>query len=67
MDLTPDLKARIDALSYDELLAQWRFAKIGSPLFQGDAGRYRTQRMMDLRHEPGGEERHVEASKRIGW
>lgn len=64
MDLTPDNKKRIDAKSYEGLLAEWRNAPIGSPWFQGETGDYWSKRMKELR-EQGAD--HVGASKRIGW
>lgn len=63
-DLTPELKARIDAMSYEQLLSQWRFAPIGDPWFQGETAAYHEKRMRELR-EQGAD--HVGASKRIGW
>jgi len=67
MDLTPENKARIDALSYEELLSKWRFAPTGSPWFQGETGTYWGNRMTELRSQPGGNAKHVAASKNIGW
>ena len=65
MNLTPELKARIDAMSYEALLAQWRHAPIGTGLFQGESGEYFTKRMAELRARP--ETDHVAASKSVGW
>lgn len=65
--LTPELKARIDAMSYEQLLHKWRFAPIGDPIFQGDSGEYIGKRMQELRSQPGGDDEHVRASKSIGW
>lgn len=64
MDMTPELKAKIDAMDYDVLLAAWRNAPIGDPLFQGESGTYWGERMKQLR-EQGAD--HVGASKGIGW
>jgi len=64
MELTPNNKAYIDRLSYDELLRRWRFAPSGDPWFQGESGDYWSIRMSRLR-EQGTD--HVRASKRIGW
>ena len=67
VDLTPEVKSRIDAKTYEELLRLWRFAPSGHPMFQGESGTYFAERMKELRSQPGGNERHVAASKSIGW
>jgi len=67
MELTAENKAVIDKKPYEELLRRWRYAPLGDPLFQGETGDYWQQRMTELRAEPGGQERHVAASKSIGW
>jgi len=67
MDLTPECKAEIDAMSYEQLLSKWRFAPAGSPWFQGESGDYWGKRMNELRSLPGGDIEHTQASKRIGW
>ena len=67
MYLTPENKAHIDAMSYDGLLGKWRFAPPGDPWFQGETGKYWGNRMKELREAEGGNERHVGASKRLGW
>ena len=67
MKLTPELKAEIDSESYAMLLTRWRFAEIGDPIFQGESGRYITERMHEYRSRPGGEDMHTAASKSIGW
>lgn len=64
MELTPENKAHIDRLSYEELLSRWRFAPAGDPWFQGETGEYWAKRMTELK-EAGAD--HVGASKRIGW
>lgn len=64
MDLTPENKAYIDKLNYEELLRRWRFAPAGDEWFQGETGNYWFKRMKELR-EQGAD--HVGASKRIGW
>jgi hypothetical protein len=66
MDLTPENKKIIDNMSYYSLLAQWRNAPSGTPWFQGETGRYWGERMDELRSQPGGNDRHVSASKSIG-
>jgi hypothetical protein len=67
MDLTEENKKHIDSLSYEALLAHWRFAKAGDPWFQGETGGYWSTRMKELREMPGGDERHTAASKSIEW
>lgn len=67
MDLTPEKKEHIDSLSYEQLLSKWRFAPVGDPWFQGETGDYWSKRMSELRNKPGGNDRHVTASKTIGW
>lgn len=67
MELTDSIKAQIDSYSYEELLRQWRNAPIGSQVFSGESGKYWSERMAQLRNNPGGDERHVRASKNIGW
>ena len=67
MKLTEQNKAHIDGMLYEDLLLRWRFAPVGSPWFQGETGDYWSQRMAELRKQPGGEERHVAASKAVGW
>ena len=64
MDLTPEVKRSIDALSYEQLLSRWRFAPIGDRMFQGETGDYWRKRMTELKNSGAD---HVAASKRIGW
>lgn len=65
MDLTPENKAKIDDLDYEQLLSRWRFAPSGDPWFQGETGHYWSKRMAEKRDaDPGGA---VQASKNIGW
>ncbi len=67
MQLTPENKAYIDSLDYEQLLNSWRTAPVGDKWFQGETGGYWRERMKELRNQPGGEERHVAAIKSIGW
>lgn len=67
MELTPENKERIDKMNYKTLLNHWRFAAVGDPWFQGETGGYWGKRMAELRSQPEGNERHVTASKAIGW
>jgi hypothetical protein len=66
MDLTPELKAQIDNMSYFSMLSGWRYAPSGDPMFQGESFEYYRDRMQEMRKEPGGHERHVAASKALG-
>ena len=59
-------KRRIDGMSYEAMLARWRFAKVGDPMFQGEVGEYFKEVMMKRRAEVGHAAR-VAASKRLGW
>lgn len=67
MELTPENKAKIDAKSYESLLCGIRFAPIGDLWFQGDTGKYWSERMKHLRSQPNGDAMHTAASKSIGW
>lgn len=67
MELTKEIKEQIDSFSYEELLKKWRFATSGDPIFQGASGFYYAERMLQLRNEEGGLQRHVRTSKAIGW
>lgn len=67
MKLTEDVKAAIDAKSYEQLLERWRNAPLGDLMFQDETGEYWSKRMTKLRDEEGGLARHVAASKSIGW
>jgi len=64
MDLTPDVKQRIDAMLYRDLLSRLRSAPAGDPIFHGESGRYFGKRLDELR-AAGAD--HVDASKAIGW
>lgn len=64
--MTPEQKAWIDGATYQQLLEKWRFAPIGSVLFQGECGEHYRQVMEKKRDAITNEER-VKASKDIGW
>lgn len=64
VELTDERKARIDAMTYEELLRHWRFAPAGDPWFQGETAAYWEGRMAQLRRDGAD---HVAASKAIGW
>ena len=66
MDLTHENKEYIDSMNYESLLSQWRNTPSGSPWFQGATGEYWWERMSELKSQPGGNGRHVAASKSIG-
>lgn len=59
--MTKDMKAKIDAMSQEELCRKWRFAGLGDPMLSGEAGLYFAERL----EEKGGFT--PEISKRIGW
>ena len=48
MNLTPENKQHIDALSFGGLLSHWRFAPVGDEWFQGETGKYWGARMKEL-------------------
>ena len=60
-----EMKAWIDAASYESLLSKWRFAASGSPWFQGEVGEYYAKKMAERR--AADPDAAVEASKSIGW
>ncbi len=65
MELTEELKAKIDAMTHYELLDKIRYAKVGDPLMQGDSGGYVILRREILRQrDPAGA---VADSKALGW
>jgi hypothetical protein len=67
MDLTQENKAKIDNMSYTQLLSRWRNSPNGDTWFQGETGDYWSERMKEMRNQPDGEKMHVEASKLTGW
>ena len=65
MELTKEMKDKIDSLSYLDLLSSWRFAALGDERFQGETGEYWGKRMSELKsQDPTGA---VQASKQLGW
>ena len=38
--ITDEQKAKVDAMTYQQLLAGWRNAPVGDPRFQGERGDY---------------------------
>lgn len=63
-DYDAEPRAQIDSLSYEQLLAMWRFAPLGDIRFQGEHGEYIRQRMAELRKQGVDT---VAASKKVGW
>jgi len=63
---TEQMKNWIDNASYEALLARWRFAKIGSPWFQGEVGEHYSKVMRE-RTKNLNTAKKVETSKKIGW
>jgi hypothetical protein len=59
--MTPKQKAQIDAMGRYELCRMWRFARIGEPLLQNEAGQYFKKRLDEL----GGFSQEI--SKSLGW
>ncbi len=59
-------KKWIDDASYETLLAKWRYAPSGDPMFQGENGDY-YQRVMNEKGAGLTNEEKSRASKNIGW
>ena len=66
MKLTPELKAKIDAMDYSALLARWRFSPSGDQLFQDESGKYFSEQIAKMRDKIGAAA-HARISKEIGW
>lgn len=64
--MTPEQKAYIDDASYETLLREWRFQKLGSDAFSGERGEY-FARVMFAKKEAIGPEAALAASKAVGW
>lgn len=64
--MSEDQKKQIDGMSYIQMLRHWRFAPVGEPLFQGEAGAYYAK-VMSEKKSAVGHEAAVSASKTIGW
>lgn len=65
MELTLELKAKIDSWNVYDLLAKHRFLPPGDPLYQGLSGEYCINRLMELQSKDP--EAYTKASKQIGW
>lgn len=63
MKLTDKLKNQIDAMSYESMLRQWRFAPIGDLMFQGESGDYFSKVMQEKKKNVDS----TKISKSIGW
>lgn len=61
-----EMKKWIDRASYAVLLAKWRFAPVGDPMFQGEMGDYYAE-IMKRKGEEIGNDGKVQASKDLGW
>jgi len=61
-----DLKEQIDKMSYEQLLARWRFAPSGDSMFVGEIGKYYAEVMSRKKNELSHEEQ-VQTSKDLGW
>ena len=59
--MTPENKARIDAMTREQMASHWRFAPVGDPLLQGVTGEY----FAKVFAEKGG--MSPEISKSLGW
>jgi hypothetical protein len=53
-------------MNYEQMLRRWRFAPIGDPLFQGEAGEYFAEAMKTKKSQLSDDEQ-VRISKEIGW
>lgn len=60
-EIPEELKRRIDSMTREQMAAKWRFAPVGDPLLQGEAGDYFTERFKKL----GGMSPNI--SKRLMW
>lgn len=63
--MNEETKAWIDNADYQTLLAKWRFAPAGSPLFQGETGEYYKKIMVEKRDALP--DHGVSASKAVDW
>lgn len=65
LELTPERKAAIDAMTMMELLSAIRFSPCGDIRFRGAHGDYIMSRYAELRRQD--DAAHVQASKTLGW
>lgn len=66
VNISREVKDKIDSMSYEEMLREWRFSEIPNPLFEGDAGKYFAYHMERKKCELSESEK-VAISKQIGW
>lgn len=66
MELTPELKKKIEDMSYEELLRRWRFYLPGDPMFKGEVGEFFAITLVKRREQVGAAQ-HTTVSKMIGW
>ena len=65
MKLTPELKAKIDAMPYEQMLSMWRFAPSREPMFQGESAEYFAISIRQKRDADP--DFAIRASKNVGW
>jgi hypothetical protein len=61
-----DQKDWIDNATYTQLLARWRFAAVGDPIFKGETGKYYAKVLAEKKNATPAADA-VAASKAIGW
>lgn len=59
-----EMREWINAASYEQLLAKWRFEPVGSPWFQGRVGRH-FEKVMAMRRAGTPFEERIAISKRL--
>lgn len=57
------IKKRIDSMSYEQMLTEWRFSPPGHPYFTGKVGEYFGKVMKEKKEKVD----HVQISKDVGW
>ena len=62
--MDPKIKNWIDNASYEQLLARWRHAPVGSPYFQDETGDYYKKVMKERKAQVADT---VQVSKNVGW
>ena len=63
MKIKQSIKTKIDSMSYNEMLAKWRFAPIGDRMMTGDVGEY-FEKVMKIKKQQCD---NVAVSKAVGW
>jgi hypothetical protein len=64
--MSPEQKAKIDSMTYKEMLTLWRFASAAHELFLDDTGTYFSTEMAK-KAQYLTDEMRVKISKQIGW